>query len=174
MGNYTLLEYWFSSVALFGWLFRSPSLKRFPVRFYVSVLVPFSMACMPKPTTTRTHILRKSPYVGITAAESESLRFLFYFQFLRINYEKPIRLRATHVVLPPTVCLWPEHFQNKRMKIFILDSDAWPFGLDDYLQIRRVAESSGPKTSLDMAGWLCKVSNRLNCNDIKQVRKQFP
>lgn len=49
---------------------------------------------------------------------------LLYFQFLRINYEKPIRLRSTHVARShPMFASGLEALSNKRMKIFILDSD---------------------------------------------------
>lgn len=62
------------------WLALSPSWNYFPVRF---LCVRFSLPACLSDDTTQTHILRKSPYGTQN------------FEFQRINYEKPIRLKHT-------------------------------------------------------------------------------
>lgn len=82
MGALTLLEYWFSSVALFGWLIRLRE-NSFPCPLS---MCPFLAWWWYSPATRRTNTyLKKSPYGS----------FSMLFNPLRINYEKPIHFKHT-------------------------------------------------------------------------------
>lgn len=141
MGAFTLLEYWFSSVALFGWLFRLRE-NSFPCPLS---MCPFLAWWWYSPATRHTNTyLKKISIWPHTASIARFLRFSTILNPLRINYEKPIRFKhtfssPTHQFMFPVsssisdlqqrACTSPKSFQTF----------AWPFHEDLLLMLKAVS-----------------------------------